>query len=100
MRMRFAPLQGETAKQHVPGNFRIPPLSTLVVWEDGAISAESDGLAEDGWRIPGYATHGARIDAAPRTPLLNVCYRFIARNRHRWFGTTCRLAPDPERLLP
>jgi predicted DCC family thiol-disulfide oxidoreductase YuxK len=33
-------------------------------------------------------------------PLLNVGYRFIARNRIRWFGTACRLVPDPERLLP
>ena len=33
-------------------------------------------------------------------PLLNVAYRFIARNRIRWFGTACRLVPDPERLLP
>ena len=99
--VRFAPLQGETAKERVPEKYRTPPLSTLVVWEEGALSVESDGLAVIARRMPGLRGRLARALTLPLArPLLNVCYRFIARNRHRWFGTTCRLAPDPERLLP
>lgn len=99
--VRFAPLQGETAKERVPEKFRTPPLSTLVVWEEGVISFESDGLAVIARRMPGLRGRMARALTLPfARPLLNVGYRFIARNRHRWFGTTCRMAPDPERLLP
>ena len=99
--VRFAPLQGETAKERVPEKFRTPPLSTLVVWAEGIISVESDGLAGIARRMPGLRGRMARVLTLPfARPLVNVGYRFIARNRHRWFGTTCRLAPDPERLLP
>ena len=99
--VRFAPLQGETAKECVPEKFRTPPLSTLVVWEEGAISVESDGLALIARSMPGFRGRFARALTLPLArPLLNVGYRFIARNRFRWFGTACRLAPDPERLLP
>ena len=99
--VRFAPLQGETAKECVPEKFRTPPLSTLVVWEEGAISVESDGLAVIARSMPGFRGRLARALTLPLArPLLNVGYRFIARNRFRWFGTACRLAPDPERLIP
>ena len=99
--VRFAPLQGETAKRHVPEKFRTPPLSTLVVWEEGAIRVESDGLAAIAWSMPGFPGRLARALTRPfARPLLNVIYRFIARNRIRWFGTACRLVSDPERLLP
>ena len=99
--VRFAPLQGETAKERVPEKYRTPPLSTLVVWEEDALSVESDGLVVIARRMPGLRGRLARAFTLPLArPLLNVGYRLIARNRYRWFGTTCRLAPDPERLLP
>ena len=99
--VRFAPLQGETATERVPAKFRTPPLSTLVVWEEGVISVESDGLAGIARRMPGLSGRLARALTLPfARPLLNLGYRFIVRNRYRWFGTTCRLTPDPERLLP
>ena len=99
--VRFAPLQGETAKECVPEKFRTPPLSTLLVWEEGAIRVESDGLAAIARSMPGFPGRLARALTRPfARPLLNVIYRFIARNRIRWFGTACRLVSDPERLLP
>ena len=99
--VRFAPLQGETAKERVPEQFRTPPLNTLVVWENDSVHVESDGLAAIARRMPGLCGRMARALTLPLArPLLNVGYRLIARNRHRWFGTTCRLVPDPERLLP
>ena len=99
--VRFVPIQGETAKRHIPEKFRTPPLNTLVVWEEGALSVESDGLAAFARRMPGLPGRMAlALTLSFARPLLNVGYRFIARNRIRWFGTACRLVPDPERLLP
>lgn len=97
----FAPLQGVTAKTHVPVDWRTQPLSTLVVWEDGVVSIESAGLATIARRMPGVHGRMVRTLTLPLArPLLNVGYRLIARNRLRWFGTTCRLAQNSERLLP
>ena len=99
--VRFAPLQGETAQELVLEQFRTPPLSTLVVWEDGVVSVESDGLAAIARRMPGLRGRVIRALTLPfARPALNAVYRFIARNRIRWFGTACRLVSDPERLLP
>ena len=99
--VRFAPLQGETAKRHVPEKFRTPPLSTLVVWEDGVVSVESDGLAAIARRMPGLRGRVIRALTLPfARPALNAVYRLIARHRHRWFGTACNVPNDPERLLP
>jgi predicted DCC family thiol-disulfide oxidoreductase YuxK len=99
--VRFAPLQGETAKKYVPEKFRTPPLSTLVVWEDGRVLVESEGLAAIAYQMPGFLGRLARALTLPfARPLLNVGYRFVAHNRHRWFGSTCELVPDPKRLLP
>lgn len=99
--VRFAPLQGETAKELVLEQFRTPPLSTLVVWEDGVVSVESDGLAAIARRMPGFRGRAIRALTLPfARPVLNVVYRLIARNRHLWFGTTCRVPLDSERLLP
>lgn len=99
--VRFAPLQGETAKELVPEPFRTPPLSTLVVLDDDVTRIESDGLAAIARRMPGLRGRMVGALTLPfARPLLNVGYRLIARNRHHWFGTTCRLVQDPERLLP
>lgn len=62
--VRFAPLQGETAKERVPEKFRTLLLSTLVVWEDGRVSVESDGLAAIAYRMPGL--HGRMARALTR----------------------------------
>ena len=99
--VRFAPLQGVTANEYVPEQLRTPPLKTLVVWEDGVVSVESEGLATIAHSMRGLRGHVARVLTIRLIwPLLNKGYRFVVRNRFRWFGTNCRLAPDRDRLLP
>lgn len=99
--VHFAPLQGATANDFIPEHLRTPPLSTLVVWEDGVVSIESGALATIARRMPGARGRLLRALTLPLfRPVLNVGYRLIVRNRLRWFGTACQLAPDRERLLP
>lgn len=93
--LTYAPLQGETAKPYVQG------LDTMVFverQEDGTVKvfARSRGVFRilqklgGGWRVVAW------LRVLPRF-LTDAGYRFIARNRIRWFGRVdaCRL-PDPE----
>lgn len=94
-RLRFAPIQGETAAQRLPSDLATDP-TTIVLEEDGNLRFRSDAILRilhllgGGWRLLG----GFRI--IPR-PLRDVIYDWIARNRYTWFGKreTCRL-PTPE----
>jgi len=99
----FAPLQGETFRAlEIPGKELLP--DSIVLFENGKLYTESAAvlriarrlsfpwrwLALPGWLLPRFV----------RDPI----YRFIARNRYRWFGKkdVCYL-PTPElkaRFLP
>lgn len=94
-RLRFAPLQGETAKKLVPAAWR-EELSSVVLWQDGRCSRESAAA------VRALATLGgvwklALVFLVVPALLRDFIYRGIARNRYRWFGQreTCRL-PSPE----
>lgn len=103
-RLRFAPLQGETAAAHLPADLRHGDLRT-VVYEDATgrherSSAVLRALAVlgGGWRLV-----AAIAWVVPR-PLRDALYDAIARRRRQWFGrrADCRM-PAPEerdRFLP
>ncbi|MFM8411513.1 MAG: thiol-disulfide oxidoreductase DCC family protein [Alphaproteobacteria bacterium] len=106
-RLRFAPLDGEFARETLPRALRdAGPDGTVVLLEpDGTVSVRAAAvlraLAATGgpWRAAGAIS---RVPAA--TAVLDVAYRAVARRRDRWFGRTteCPL-PDPAmraRLLP
>lgn len=94
-RLRFAPIQGETAAQRLPSDLATDP-TTIVLEEDGNLRFRSDAILRilhllgGGWRLLGT------FRIIPR-PLRDVIYDWIARNRYSWFGKrdTCRL-PTPE----
>jgi predicted DCC family thiol-disulfide oxidoreductase YuxK len=104
-RLQFAPLQGETAARLQLGEFASIENGSMVVWResDQTTLFRSDGVLELCRALGGFWRCGLIARILPR-PLREAAYRFIARNRIRWFGhaDVCAL-PDPQlvaRLLP
>lgn len=99
-RISFAPLQGELARQAGLGHHAATDGGTLVLMResDGKLFTQSDALTElahalgGGWRVL------AAANGIPKC-LRDGLYRWIARNRFRFFGRveSCPLA-DPEVL--
>ncbi len=96
-RLRFTPLQGETAAAVLPPE-NVRDLDSVVLW-DGAgrhmrSTASIRGLAHLGW-----PWKVALVLLVIPAPLRDAAYRFVARNRIRWFGgaEACRLVTPEER---
>ena len=99
-RYRFAAMQGDSGRALLARHGLDPddPASLLLVDEAGAhtdtvaIRRVLQGLG-GGWRLP-----AAVIGALPRA-LIDPVYRFVARNRYRWFGrhAVCALPPPEAR---
>jgi predicted DCC family thiol-disulfide oxidoreductase YuxK len=74
----------------------VDALSSVLLIEDGQVWQESSAALRIARHMPG-AWKLLRIFAAVPRPLRDAAYRWIARNRYRWFGKTetCWL-PTPE----
>lgn len=102
-RFRFAPLQGDTARQKLPSADR-ERLDTLVLLTEQGTYRRSAAVVRILWRLPGaWPVLGALLWVIPG-PLRDMGYRIVSANRLRWFGKkeSCRL-PTPEereRFLP
>lgn len=95
-RLFFAPLQGETFRKiHEQQKTEFP--DSIVLYQAGALYVESGAVL----RIARHLTGFWRLLSYPAwaiPPFIrDALYRFIARNRYRWFGKkeTCFL-PTPE----
>lgn len=117
-RFRYAPLQGETAQRllgvddeagnrktsDLPlGNPRNGDPQSFVFLENDRRFEQSSAVLHALGRLGGPWRLTAFLYVFPR-PLRDMIYRFVARNRYRWFGKSdeCRL-PTPEereRFLP
>ena len=96
-RYRFAAMQGAHGRQLLAAHGLDPedPLSFLLV-EDGKAYTDTDAIVRvlaglgGVWKLAGLAR------VLPR-PLRDRAYRWLARNRYRWFGRhdACHL-PAPE----
>ena len=98
--VKFAPLQGETARLQVPSAIRTPPLQSLVVWDGRSMKTDLDALAAVASEVHGW--HGAVLRVLTSqavSPLTRWVYRRVVRNRHRLFGTACHVPADRARLL-
>lgn len=96
-RFRFAALQSDTGRSLLAEHGLDPnALSSVVLIEDGKIWQESSAALRIARYLPG-AWKLLRVFAAVPRPLRDAVYRWIARNRYRWFGKTetCWL-PTPE----
>jgi predicted DCC family thiol-disulfide oxidoreductase YuxK len=97
-RLRFAPLQGETARQNLPQKLT-ENLKTVAFVEGGRFWTHSAAVVRIFWRLgPVWRMTGTLLWLIPR-PLRDAGYRLIAARRYRLFGQreTCRLPTEAER---
>jgi len=95
-RLRFAPLQGETAARLLPVADR-ENLGSLVFWDAGRTYRRSTAVVQILSRLgPAWRVLGGLLWVIP-APLRNGGYRAVAALRYRLFGKkeACRL-PSPE----
>jgi predicted DCC family thiol-disulfide oxidoreductase YuxK len=102
-RIRLAPLQGATARAYLPPLPADPELWSIFYLDAQGIYSQSDAVLQicralgGGWALLSY------LRIVPRG-IRNSLYRWVARNRYRWFGKrdTCRMptAADRDRFLP
>ena len=100
--LRFAPLQGETARDHLPEQDRTS-LDSLVVSRGEKSWRRSAAVVRTLWQLPApWPIMGWLLWLIP-LPLRDLGYRLFAKVRYRLFGKleSCRL-PQPgeaERFL-
>ena len=100
---RFAPIQGETAKQMLPPLSDAPQEWSMFYLDEHGIHKESDAFLEV-YRHLGGAWRLLRLFRLVPRDIRDFVYRTVAQNRYRWFGQrdACRI-PSPEersRFLP
>lgn len=96
--MRFASLQSELAQELLPKAGVDPSkLESLVLYRDGKAHELSDAALGAGALLGGFWTPLAKAGKVFPRFLRDGVYKFIARNRYRWFGRReeCML-PRPE----
>ncbi|MCZ6623853.1 MAG: DCC1-like thiol-disulfide oxidoreductase family protein [Deltaproteobacteria bacterium] len=97
---RFAPLQGETARELLPPLTEDPREWSLIYLDERGIHEQSDASLEVYRRLggPWWLLSLGRL--VPRL-IRNQAYRWIASNRYRWFGRrdSCRLPTEEEKGL-
>lgn len=97
-RLKFAPLQGQTARQHVPESIR-EHMDTFVFLHAGKLHVRTGALIRILWVLGGvWGFLGSLLWLIP-APLRNLGYRFVARIRYRVYGKSesCRLPTAEER---
>lgn len=101
-RLRFAPLQGETAAAGLPPEVLASP-PTVVLQRNGRLATRSTAAIEAVALLGGPWRAIALLKVVPR-PLRDAAYDALAARRYAWFGRrdTCRLpdAAERDRFLP
>ena len=101
-RLRYAPLQGETAAERLDAE-TLANLNTLVFWKDQQKHIRSSAVVRILWAVGGgWAFLGWLLWIIPK-PLRDLGYILVSKNRYRMFGKkeTCRMptAEERERIL-
>lgn len=96
--IRFAPLQGAYAQKILMHRDIAlqPSLDSLIFIEDGKVYQNSDGALRIALGLSFPWVLAGIFLLVPR-PIRDFVYRWVARNRYRWFGReeSC-LLPRPE----
>ena len=95
-RFRFVPLQSDAGKKLIEKHNISLNTDSVILIENCQIYLESDAVLEIFLQMSGPWKLLRVLRIIPRKLRDNI-YRWIARNRYKWFGTkkTCR-APKPE----
>ncbi len=97
-RFRFAALQSPPAAALLAPHGRVPEAepNSFVLVEDGRVYERSTAALRVARLMPGAWKLFYAFIIIPQ-PLRDAAYRFVARNRYRWFGKAeaCRM-PTPE----
>jgi predicted DCC family thiol-disulfide oxidoreductase YuxK len=100
---RFAPLQGETAREYLSAE-EISALKTVVLVDETGSYRQSTAVLRVLRRLGGSWPAVAAVLSVIPTPLRDIGYRLVAQNRYRFFGKkeACRMptAEERERFLP
>lgn len=100
--LRYAPLQGETAKDNVATEY-LDNMNSIVYQENGKTYIESDGVIQALAAMGGTYKLALVFKVVPKY-IRNKIYRVISKNRYKWFGKKdqCRMPTSEERekLLP
>jgi predicted DCC family thiol-disulfide oxidoreductase YuxK len=95
---KFASLQSEYAKKHLGafGKFSGAPSSVVLVTDSGQVYTESSAAIRIAMRLGGLWPL-MRVFLLVPAFVRDAVYRFVARNRYRWFGKSesCML-PNPK----
>lgn len=94
--VKFATLQGLTAQKHLPPSLAAD-LKTVVLVDEQGVHTESDAIIKLLQAMGGVYRMAVVLLIFPR-PVRNLTYRYVAKNRYRWFGTTesCALLSEEE----
>jgi predicted DCC family thiol-disulfide oxidoreductase YuxK len=99
---RFASLQGTTAASVRQSNDTFPDgLETFVFWDDGEVRLRSAAVFAAARQLGLPWSLFSVCSILPRA-LTDAVYRWVARNRIRWFGRkdSCRMpSPDEAQLF-
>lgn len=102
-RLKFSPLQGETAARVLPIGLR-EDLQTMVVTKNGKTYRRSEAALQAAKELPWPWSAAAKVALWVPGFLRNGVYSLIARYRYKLFGKlpTCRLpsAEERSRFLP
>jgi predicted DCC family thiol-disulfide oxidoreductase YuxK len=102
-RLRFAPLQGETARALLPPRPADAAEWSIVYLDERGLHERTDAVLRLGRRLGGVWRLVTVLRLMP-PPIRDGLYRVIARNRYQWFGRrgACRIpsADERRRFLP
>ena len=96
-RLKFSPLQGQTAKTKIPKELS-EDLNTMAFLINGKLYTKSDAALEVLKTIGGVLSLFYICKLIPRF-IRDAVYDFISKNRIRWFGRfeSCRVPTKEER---
>lgn len=96
-KFKYATLQGQTAKRLVP-SFHSGDLHTVVLLDEAGTHTESDAIIGLLIGLGGIFRLALILKIFPKD-FRDCTYRFVAKNRYRWFGKTlsCRLPTQEEK---